>query len=105
MDTDDSLVTAELARAARALAQVSPEVVSVRTGLDAELVRGFERGIHELDEEQNAALRAGLEGLGIDFLPVDDEAGLGAGVRHRFNPRTVTRMENWENEGGPVEGA
>lgn len=105
MATDDSLIAADLARAARALAQVSTAVVSTRTGLDAELVRDFEKGIGELDAEQNAVLRVGLEGLGVDFLPVDDEEGLGAGVRHRFNPRTVTRMENWENEGGPVAGA
>lgn len=104
MVTDDNLITSELARAARALAQVSPQIVSVRTGLDAELVRDFERGIAELDAEQNAALRAGLEGLGVDFLPVDDDEGLGAGVRQRFNPRTVKRMENWENEGGPAIG-
>ena len=98
----DPPITADLARAARALAQVSLSVLSARTGLDAEDVRAFERGVQDLDEERARVLRAGLEELGVEFLPADDEAGVGHGVRQKFNPRTVKRIENWENEGGPA---
>ena len=70
--------------------------------LEAEDVRAFERGVQDLDEERNRVLRAGLEELGVEFLPADDEAGVGYGVRQKFNPRTVKRIENWENEGGPA---
>ena len=100
--TTDPLLTADLARAARALAQVSVSVLATRTGLDAEDVLGFERGRYDLDEERLRVLRAGLEELGVEFLPADDEAGIGHGVRQKFNPRTVKRIENWENEGGPA---
>ena len=98
----DPPITADLARAARALAQVSLSVLSARTGLDVEDVRAFERGVQDLDEERARVLRAGLEELGVEFLPADDEAGVGYGVRQKFNPRTVKRIENWENEGGPA---
>lgn len=102
MSSTDPLITADLARAARALAQVSVAVLSARTGLDAEEVRAFERGRQDLDEERLRVLREGLEELGIEFLPADDEVGVGHGVRVKFNPRTVKRIENWENEGGPA---
>ena len=102
MSTTSTLITADLARAARALAQVSLSVLSARTGLDVEDVRAFERGVQDLDEERARVLRAGLEELGVEFLPADDEAGVGYGVRRKFNPRTVKRIENWENEGGPA---
>ena len=98
----DPPITADLARAARALAQVSLSVLSARTGLDVEDVRAFERGVQDLDEERARVLRAGLEELGVEFLPADDEEGVGHGVRQKFNPRTVKRIENWENEGGPA---
>ena len=100
--TASPLISADLARAGRALAQVSVAVIAARTGLEAEDVRAFERGVHDLDEERNRVLRAGLEELGVEFLPADDEAGVGYGVRQKFNPRTVKRIENWENEGGPA---
>ena len=100
--TASPLITADLARAGRALAQVSVAVIAARTGLEAEDVRAFERGVQDLDEERNRVLRAGLEELGVEFLPADDEAGVGYGVRQKFNPRTVKRIENWENEGGPA---
>lgn len=100
--TASPLITADLARAGRALAQVSAAVIAARTGLEAEDVRAFERGVQDLDEERSRVLRAGLEQLGVEFLPADDEAGVGYGVRQKFNPRTVKRLENWENEGGPA---
>lgn len=100
--TASPLITADLARAGRALAQVAVAVIAARTGLEAEDVRAFERGVQDLDEERNRVLRAGLEELGVEFLPADDEAGVGSGVRQKFNPRTVKRIGNWENEGGPA---
>ena len=98
--TASPLISADLARAGRALAQVSVAVIAARTGLEAEDVRAFERGVQDLDEERNRVLRAGLEELGVEFLPADDEAGVGYGVRRKFIPRTVKRIENWEIEGG-----
>ena len=56
--TASPLITADLARAGRALAQVSVAVIAARTGLEAEDVRAFERGVQDLDEERNRVLRA-----------------------------------------------
>ena len=97
-----SLITADLARAARALAQVSPEVLAERAGVDSERLRHFERWQPVLTDEENHRLRHALEEWGVEFLPGDEHAGHGYGVRQKFNPRTVKRLENWENEGGPA---
>jgi len=102
MDTFDSLITADLARAARALAQVSLPDLTSRTGIAAEELHAFERGRHDLTAQERQSLRHALEEYGVHFLPADDEAGVGHGVRHKFNPRTVTRIASWENEGGPA---
>jgi transcriptional regulator with XRE-family HTH domain len=102
MDTFESLITADLARAARALSQVSLADLTDRTGVDAELLHAFERGRHDLTAAQKQSLQHALEEYGVVFLPADDEAGIGHGVRQKFNPRTVKRLENWENEGGPA---
>lgn len=102
MDTYEPLITADLARAARALSQVSLADLTDHTGIDAELLHGFERGRHDLTAAQKQSLQHALEEYGVHFLPADDEAGVGHGVRQKFNPRTVKRLENWENEGGPA---
>jgi transcriptional regulator with XRE-family HTH domain len=102
MDTFDSLITADLARAARALAQVSLLDLTSRTGIDAEVLHSFERGRHDLTAPETRSLRHALEEFGVHFLPADDVAGVGHGVRHKFNPPTVTRIASWENEGGPA---
>lgn len=95
-------ITADLARAARALSQVSRKVLAEHTGLDAKLLRDVERGRRAVTAPQSELLREAFEELGVEFLPVDEEAGVGHGVRQKFNPRTVKRLENWENEGGPA---
>lgn len=101
MNTSQPLIRADLARAGRALAQISPADLSELTGLDEERLRGFERGRLSLTADENLRVRRALEEFGVEFLRADDEAGFGYGVRQKFNPRTVKRLENWENEGGP----
>ena len=96
------LITADLARAARALAQVSLLDLAEHTGLDADLLRDVERGLHSLTPPQEERLHLAFEDFGVELLPADDDAGVGHGVRQKFNPRTVKRLENWENEGGPA---
>ena len=102
MTTTDPLITADLLRAARALAQVSRADLVDRTGIEMGRLRGVESGQHAATADEDRALRHALEEFGVDLLPVDDEAGTGYGVRQKFNPRTVKRLENWENEGGPA---
>lgn len=102
MTTTAPLITADLARAARALAQVSLLDLSEHSGLEVEHLRGLERGLRTLTQEQEHRLHSALEEFGIELLPADESAGYGHGVRQKFNPRTVKRLENWENEGGPA---
>lgn len=96
------LITADLARAARALAQVSRPVLAEHTGLAEAHLRDVEHGRRAVTAQESELLRGALEEFGVEFLPVDEEAGVGYGVRQKFNPRTVKRLENWENEGGPA---
>lgn len=102
MATHIPLITADLARAARALAQVSLLDLAEQTGLDAEHLRGVERGLRSLTPAQEERLHLAFEEFGVELFPADEEAGHGHGVRQKFNPRTVKRLENWENEGGPA---
>ena len=93
-------LTPDLARAARALTQVSVDTLATESGLEASAIRGFEQGVAALPPGAEAALRAALEAFGADFIPEDEVQGYG--VRQRYNTAKVRRFENWENEGGPA---
>ena len=92
----------DLARAGRALAQISHFVVARQAGLDPDRFRSFERGATHLTEDELEAARQALEYYGVEFLPEDVDEGIGYGVRRKFNQRTAKRIANWENEGGPA---
>src|SRR5699024_4448390 len=96
------LITADLARAARALAQASLLDLAEHTGRDAALRPDVDRVLPSLPPPQEELLHLAFEDFGVELLPADDDAGIGHGVRRKFNPRTVKRPENWENEGGPA---
>jgi transcriptional regulator with XRE-family HTH domain len=93
-------LTGDLARAGRALAQVSFQVVAERAGVDPERLRSFERGNLAMSVQDANAIQDALEYFGIHFLPED--TGGGYGVRRRIRQGSVQRIENWENEGGPA---
>lgn len=93
-------LTPDLARAARALTQVSAKVIGRASGLEKQQVRSFEKGNQPLAPEQAARLRRALEEHGVRFIPDDDHAGYG--VRRKFNASKVRRLETWEDEGGPA---
>lgn len=67
-------------RAARGLVDWPASKLSRRSAVKTYDIRQFERGSIELQERENAAVRAVLEGAGIEFI---DENGGGAGVRFR----------------------
>lgn len=99
MDTITA-ITADQARAARALVQVSPAYLGSDAGMEGARVRDFEYGHIDLDEEENARLRKALEDLGAVFIDEDEQGG--HGVRLKFNSGKVRVLERWENEGGPA---
>lgn len=99
MDTSAAVLTPDLARAARALAQVSAQTVATASELTRAEVRDFEHGRTALGPDALRRLRRALEAYGVIFL--DEDARFGAGVRKKFNSLKVRRLETWENEGGP----
>ncbi|MDR2254550.1 MAG: hypothetical protein LBE25_00850 [Arthrobacter sp.] len=98
--SENNLLTPDLARAARALTQVSTKTIASTAGLPKDTVKSFERGVGFLSDEENAALRRSLEHYGAVFLP--EEGALGHGVRQKFSSKKVAKLESWENEGGPA---
>ena len=100
MQTSAFLITADLALAARALAQVSGAYVADRAELDPGRLRAFERGSADLVVGEKLRLQRALEDCGVLFVPED--AQFGYGVRHRSTRAKMNRLENWENEGGPA---
>jgi hypothetical protein len=93
-------LTTDLARAARALAQVSLTCVAEHAELAPERLSAFERHRIGLAAGERFRLRRALEDFGVVFIPEGDQGGYG--VRRRFTRAKVTRLESWENEGGPA---
>lgn len=96
----ESLISPDLARAGRALAQVSAAVIADAADLDRDQVREFEKRRRPLHDEQVQRLQAALEQFGVVFVPEDEDHGYG--VRQKFNSQKVRQIERWEGEGGPV---
>ena len=91
------MFTGPLARAARALIELTREQVGRHCGLDPEAIRLFEQQLAGLDPAEQARLKASLEAGGAFFIP---ENGGGAGVRLKFNRSETKRLSILENEGG-----
>lgn len=93
-------LTPDLARAARALTQVSVEEISEAAALDPERVRDFEHRGFALDPESNKKLRRALEDFGAVFFDEDELAGYG--VRRKYTAAKKRQLTRWESEGGPA---
>lgn len=93
-------ITASQCRAARALADISREMLSEATGIDEKTIRAFEKKLVEPEGGMAARLRQGLEAFGAVFLAEDEHGGMG--VRLKFTRSESRRISNLENEGGPV---
>lgn len=89
-----------VARAARALSQVSIALVANRAGMDADRLKHYERGLGSVTQDEAQALVSAFNYYGVVFVP-EDEGG-GVGVRRKFGQTKVEMIENWEGEGGPV---
>lgn len=96
----DAPITPDLARAARALTQVSAHHVSVTADVPLAALLAYEKGAGPLSPEHLHALKVALEHYGAVFVPADTKHG--HGVRQKFNASKVAKLENWENEGGPT---
>lgn len=91
------MITGSQCRAARALTEVTREMLAERSGIGEKTIRDFERKLTEPDEATADALAQALEALGALFIP---ENGGGIGVRLKFTASEARRILSLENEGG-----
>jgi hypothetical protein len=91
------MITASQCRAARALTEITRDMLAERSGVDAETIADFERKVSELDGAGIEKLQQALEGMGALFLA---ENGGGIGVRLKFTGSEARRILSLENEGG-----
>jgi len=98
--SEKGLLSGAQCRAARALTDVSREMLADMSGIPAAMIRDFGRKLLEPDDLVRAKLRLALQANGAVFLS-DDSRG-GSGVRLKFSAAEAARIERLENEGGPV---
>src|SRR4051812_33517219 len=91
------MITASQCRAARALTEITRDMLAERSGIDPQTIAGFERGLIELDDASTGKLEQALEVMGALFIP---ENGGGIGVRLKFTRSEAARILSLENEGG-----
>jgi hypothetical protein len=92
-------ITAAQCRAARALTDVSREMLAEATGIGETTIRVFEKKLADPGDETIIRLRQGLETFGAVFMPEDAHGGIG--VRLKFTRSEARRISTLENEGGP----
>lgn len=100
MNTFAGPLPPDLARAGRALTEVSAAVIGEESGIEIGTIEEFERGVAPLSLEQNARLRTALEDHGAVFFGDDSKGGYG--VRRKHSVLKAQQLERWESEGGPV---
>lgn len=93
------MMTGPLCRAARALVEISREMLSRASGVEVAAIEAYERRIATLSEGEIARLKSALEELGAVFIPEDSR---GAGVRLKFTRSERKRLQTLEGEGGIV---
>lgn len=93
-------LTPDLARAARALTQMSVQLIAEAAHLEPVRVRDFESGGNSLGEEASKRLQTALEEFGVVFFSEDSRGG--SGVRRKYTAAKARQLTRWENEGGPA---
>lgn len=92
-------LTGHLARAARALVEMSAADTAEAAGLSEARLRDFENSRVAMSPRELDALQLALENLGAYFIH-DGPDGRGHGVRLKFSTEKTRRVETWEGEGG-----
>lgn len=99
--TTHSITGGQIA-AARALTGISQAKLAARARVELSIVHHLEaRGPLRNDLDENLTeIRRTLEELGAVFI--DENDGMGAGVRLKFSRSQTRAIDTWENEGGVV---
>ncbi|OCP38993.1 hypothetical protein BC360_02845 [Ensifer sp. LC163] len=93
------MITGSQCRAARALIEISREMLASFSGVDEETILKFEHKLETPGDEIILSLRNALENAGAVFLP---EGERGIGVRLKFTRSEARRLSILESEGGVV---
>ncbi|MGE6784012.1 XRE family transcriptional regulator [Ensifer adhaerens] len=93
------MITGPQCRAARALIEISREMLSSFSGVDEETILRFERKLETPGDAVILSLKHTLENAGAVFLP---EGERGIGVRLKFTRSEARRLSILESEGGLV---
>lgn len=91
-------MTSNQCLAARMLADVDRDILCELSGVDHEVLAGFEHGRCTPGIPDVAALQLALEALGVEFVP--EMNGSGVGVALKFNKSQTAAISAWEGEGG-----
>jgi transcriptional regulator with XRE-family HTH domain len=95
------MITGAQCLAARALAELSRDVLARLAELDVSEIRNFERKLSKPDVASILRIERSLENAGVVFI-ADNEGGGGPGVRLKFSNSVTKRLGTLEGEGGVV---
>lgn len=93
------MMTGSQCRAARALVEISRQILATLSGVDEDTIARFERKLQTPVEEAIRALQTALESAGAIFIP---EGERGLGVQLKFTRSEARRLSVLEGEGGLV---
>lgn len=93
------MMTGSQCRAARALVEISRQLLATLSGVDEDTIARFERKLQTPVEEAIWALQTALEAAGAIFIP---EGERGLGVQLKFTRSEARRLSVLEGEGGLV---
>jgi transcriptional regulator with XRE-family HTH domain len=93
------MITGSQCRAARALVEVTRQLLATLSGVDEETIARFERKLDTPAEEVILTLQNALEAAGALFIP---EGERGLGVQLKFTRSEARRLSVLESEGGLV---
>ncbi|OBZ94226.1 hypothetical protein ADU59_18170 [Pararhizobium polonicum] len=91
------MITGSQCRAARALVDISRQLLATLSGVDEETIARFERKLETPAADIILSLQSALETAGAVFIP---EGERGLGVQLKFTRSEARRLSNLENEGG-----
>jgi transcriptional regulator with XRE-family HTH domain len=93
------MITGSQCRAARALVEVSRQLLATLSGVDEDTIARFERKLETPAAEVVSTLQTALEAAGALFL---EEGERGLGVQLKFTRSEARRLSVLESEGGLV---
>lgn len=93
------MITGSQCRAARALVEISRQLLALRSDVSEDIIAAFERKLDTPTHDIISKLQSTLEAAGAFFIP---EGERGLGVQLKFTRSEAKRLSILESEGGLV---